>query len=400
MAVFDDVLDANTQTRGQLLDAQPTAIRRDVAVLLGAEAQTSRFLEQPAIETAGLLPTATRDGCCDASRVEGVLVEGVPQVPGYRLLRKLDQGGMGTVWVAQPVDVDGAKPVAVKVAARSLPPSQRERVAREGAILARLRHPHIATLIETGTCDDGRPFLAMELIDGQTIDHYCSHHQLDLRAIVGLTQQICAALEHAHAQGIVHCDLKPGNVLVDAKGAVKLLDFGIAKVLHPEDVPFAVDPTVGARPLTLRYASPEQLAGGVITPQSDVYSLWVLLTKLATGRVTEPRGTGATEPWRALSPPPTDRTPQRLLSGQGRDGGRLEIIRRQALQPRPERRYASMALVKRDLDRLLAGGFTLPRMPELLDRVRGALNRRPFASVATALALGFFLATMLGNLLT
>ncbi len=385
MTLFDAALDATANVRERLLGSQPTTIRRDVERLLGAEVHAPGFLEQPAIERAGL-----------AIQEEESHDDRPPQVPGYRLLHKLDQGGMASVWVAQRVGAGDAEQVAVKIATQSLPTAQWMRLAREGAILARLHHPHIATLIETGTCHDGRPFLALELVDGQPIDQYCEQHQLDLRAVAKLMLQVCSAAEHAHARGIVHCDLKPGNVLVDTAGAVRLIDFSIAKVLDPDDKALVVDPTVGTRPLTLRYASPEQLAGEPLTPRSDVYSLGVLLTKLMTGLVpghhcaattmADRRGRSRSAVNKTAPSPPLHPTP---------DEQRFQTLLCSTLQTDANQRYASVSLLRRDLERFLAASPGFQGRYSILEWTRGALSQCPLSATALALTVGWVLGRVL-----
>jgi len=201
----------------------------------------------------------------------------------YTLRSLLGQGGMGTVWLAERTDGRFEGRVAIKLLNASLSgPDGEARFKREGSILARLRHPHIAHLIDAGVSTVGQPYLVLEHVDGQPIDRHCDAHALDLGARVRLFLDVLDALSHAHANLVVHRDLKPSNVMVDASGRVKLLDFGIAKLLAVE--PGGAVTREGDRAMTPRYAAPEQLRGGDITTATDVYALGVLLYVILTGR--------------------------------------------------------------------------------------------------------------------
>ena len=213
------------------------------------------------------------------------------QLGGYRLLRPLGQGGMASVWLAERIEGDIDRPVAVKVPlAVSGSRKLGERFARERDVLARLAHPHVATLYDAGVTADAIPFLALEYVDGEPITRYCDAAKLSVDARVLLFGQVLDAVQYAHARLVIHRDIKPSNVLVTRDGTVKLLDFGIAKLIAPEDA--SVDDArrssddltleVGVA-VTPNYASPEQLAGEPLTVATDVYSLGVLLYELLTG---------------------------------------------------------------------------------------------------------------------
>src|SRR5215472_18593452 len=193
---------------------------------------------------------------------------------------------MSSVWLAERSDGRFQRRVAVKflhfaVAARE----GVERFRREGSILGRLTHPHIAELIDAGVAANGQPYLVLEYVPGEHFDRYCDDRKLNLEARIKLFLDVLSAVAQAHANLIVHRDLKPSNVLVRNDGRVKLLDFGIAKLLegdgHPgETAPLTVE---GARAMTPEYAAPEQSLGGTITTGTDVYALGVLLYVLLTG---------------------------------------------------------------------------------------------------------------------
>jgi serine/threonine protein kinase len=205
----------------------------------------------------------------------------------YTLREQIGQGGMGSVWLAERSDGSYEGVAAVKLLNVSLIGNEaEERFRREGSILARLRHAHIARLVDAGVSPAGQPYLVLEHVGGgEHLDAYCDRHRLTVEARVRLFRDVVAAVAHAHANLIVHRDLKPSNVLVDGEGSVKLLDFGVAKLLAPDA---ATAPTAvtreGSSVLTPEYATPEQLTGGDITTATDVFALGVLLYGLLAGR--------------------------------------------------------------------------------------------------------------------
>ncbi len=203
----------------------------------------------------------------------------------YKLVAELGQGGMGVVYRGERVDGEFEQQVAVKMALRirhGAVPQARFRTERQ--ILASLSHPGIARLFDGGTTEDGTPYLIMEHVEGETITAYCRRHQLGLEQRLALFDQVCAAVAYAHRNLVVHLDLKPGNILVCPDGTVKLLDFGIARLLRTEPAPRTVTGESGRPILTPGYASPEQILGEPVTTASDVYSLGIILYRLLSGR--------------------------------------------------------------------------------------------------------------------
>ena len=233
-----------------------------------------------------------------AIRKEGFL-EGTPitieEVPGlagqtvgaYRLVAAIGHGGMGTVWMAERNDGRFHRKAAVKFLSASLiGGGGEERFKREGAILGRLSHPNIAELMDAGVSSAGQPYLVLEYVEGEPIDVYCDTHKLDVRARIRLFLDVLEAIAHAHANLIIHRDIKPSNVLVSNEGSVKLLDFGIAKLLEGDGQQGAatfITQEAGSA-FTPLFAAPEQLTGGAVTTATDVYELSVLLYVLLTGR--------------------------------------------------------------------------------------------------------------------
>ena len=213
----------------------------------------------------------------------------------WRVVAPLGAGGMGQVWLAERVDAMYRGQAAIKLLGRgAFASSTRARFVREGELLGRLSHPNIARLLDAGIAASGERYLVLEYVDGLRIDHFCDANRLSVGARVELFRRVCAAVSHAHRNLIVHRDLKPSNVLVTADGQVKLLDFGIAKLLETDNssAPGAVDaPTrvsadlteMAGAALTPEYAAPEQILGTDVTTRTDVYSLGVMLYVLLAG---------------------------------------------------------------------------------------------------------------------
>ena len=281
--------------------------------------------------------------------------------------------------------------VALKVLRRGLysPDAQRQ-FRRERQALAQLQHPGIARLIEGGVTDDGLAYIALDLVDGKPIVDYARDQRLDLRQRLALFLQVCRAVEAAHRALIVHRDLKPSNVLVTDDGQVKLLDFGIAKLLDRDDETQTRMPA-----FTPAYAAPEQRDGGLITTATDVYALGILLGELVTGqRLTAHspdarlrRRLPATKR-RALLPAPPPVT-RRALRGD------LDNIVLKAIDTEPERRYASAGALADDIERMLDGRPVAAHPPSRLYRASKFVQRHRGA-VATTLAFLLALLTAFG----
>ena len=274
----------------------------------------------------------------------------------WQLIEKLGRGGMGTVYRAQRADGAFDKQVAVKLL-RGQDLRFKEHLERERQLLARLEHPAIARLIDGGVLKDGQPFLVMELAEGHDLDKWCKREQPSLQRRLRVFIDICAAVAEAHSHLIVHRDLKPSNIRVADDDSVKLLDFGIAKLLDPE-VKRGETRSVA---LTPEYAAPEQLDGGVITTRTDVYALGALLYLLLTGRSPHPHFDGN---WAAMieavcqhdAAPPSqklrdDSAP--FIAGDAR--GDLDAICLKALSRNPQNRYATAENLAGDVQRHLDG---------------------------------------------
>jgi eukaryotic-like serine/threonine-protein kinase len=335
----------------------------------------------------------------------------------YRLVSQIGQGGMGSVWLAERNDGRFERSVAVKFLNIALMgEGGEERFKREGRILARLAHPHIADLIDAGVSQSGQPYLVLEYVDGDHIDHYCDHHKLDTRSRIRLFLDVLEAVAQAHTNLIVHRDLKPSNVLVRKDGLAKLLDFGIAKLLEDEEPALTL---ANGRAMTPDYAAPEQLSGGAITTATDVYALGVLLYVLLTGQ--HPAGQGrhaAADLVKAIVETEPTRPSDAVAPGRGKSEfviqlaqlaaqrastpdklsrllrGDLDTIVKKALKKAPAERYSSVPALADDLRRYLrhepisARPDTLAyRWAKFSRRNRTAVLLATLAIVATAAGL-------------
>lgn len=296
----------------------------------------------------------------------------------FEVVKRLGAGGMGVVYLCRRPDHDFDQQVAVKrLGAAGDSDFARQRLRIERRVLAGLRHSNIAQLIDGGEDNDGTPFVAMEYVEGEAIDRFAAHKNLDVRSRVKLFLSLCEALQFAHRNLVVHRDIKASNVQIDTHGQLKLLDFGIAKLLVDADVGAEV-PTV-ASSMTPHYASPEQVRGEPVGPASDIYSMGVLLYELLSGRRPyEINTTRPTEVERIVCesvPPP--------LGGRGM--AELDSIIACAMHKEPERRYASAAEFGDDLRRWLDDRPVHARADSALYRFRSFVRRHPFGATTTLL---------------
>lgn len=301
------------------------------------------------------------------------------QISGYRVLRAIGRGGMGQVFLAERQAEAFRQQVALKVMRRGLDTDDLVRRFRaERQILATLDHPNIARLLDVGATDDGRPYLVMEYVEGDTVLDHCRNRQLSVRQRVALFHTICEAVHHAHQSLVVHRDLKPGNILVTEAGVPKLLDFGIAKILDPEREGLAATTVVGERLLTPEYAAPEQVLGEAITTATDVYALGVLLYELLSGvhplgdRESASRGAAIHAVIHHDPPPPSTVAPEPLRRALRGD---LDIIVAKAMRKEPEERYPSALSLAEDLHRHLVGLPVEARPATLRYRARRFVRR-------------------------
>ena len=319
----------------------------------------------------------------------------------YQVVRLLGRGGMGSVWLAQRADGLFEREVALKLPHASLAGGAlSERFARECGILAALAHPLIARLLDAGVAHGGQPYLAIEYVEGKSLTEYCDEHRLTLAARIALVMQVLEAVQHAHRNLVIHRDLKPTNILVTREAQVRLLDFGIAKLVTGSEVLETELTQRGGRALTLDYASPEQFGGCPITTSSDVYSLGVLLYTLLCGHrpyQLERDSPGALEeairsaqPIRPSQQTPTSAiadaratTPKGLVRALAGD---LDTIVLKAIKKQPSERYATADALMQDLQRYLSGERVQARPDGLTYRCAKFVRRnRVGLAVATLL---------------
>ncbi|HNP62354.1 MAG TPA: serine/threonine-protein kinase [Woeseiaceae bacterium] len=292
----------------------------------------------------------------------------------WTITRRLAGGGMGAVFLAERADRQYAQTVAIKVmAAQLLATEAINRFRAERQILANLNHPYIAQLIDGGSTEDGLPYLVMEYVDGLPIDQHCDDNRLSIDQRLALFRKVCTAVDYAHRNLVVHRDLKPNNILVDANGNPKLLDFGIAKLLEAEAYQQTMAVTrEGMRAMTPEYASPEQVRGQPVSVATDVYALGMLLYKLMTGASPYSVPLLTARDYEAAIVDSDPRKPSTAISAvdtpdtifasrsvsldrlRKQLAGDLDNIALKALQKEPDRRYATASTLSDDIGRYLA----------------------------------------------
>ena len=349
--LFDQLADLEPlqrEARLQRLATEDVELFEEIESLLRAESEAPRWLDEPAGERFEPLLDETEEAA-----------EEVPaRIASYRVLEKIGHGGMGVVYLAEREGVPGEQRVAVKVVKGGVDTDEViGRFRRERRILARLEHPAIARLLDAGATADGRPYFAMELVEGEPITLYCESRRLSVEERLRLFGTVCDAVQHAHRALVVHRDLKPANILVTADGQPKLLDFGIGKLLAGAAgaADNIIQTAVGRRLMTPEYAAPEQFAGGPASTSMDVYALGVVLCELLVGR--RPTGRRRATPTRPSALVATDGTEEvaraRGLSLQAlerRLAGDLDTIVVTALRGDPKRRYPSVQALADDIE--------------------------------------------------
>ncbi len=337
-----------------------------------------------------------------ASPGRAPLADPPTRIGPWRLVRLLGQGGMGAVHLGEREDGAFEQRVAIKILAPALGSRLgRARFDRERRILARLEHPHVARLLDGGVTPEGLPYLAMEYVEGRPIDRHVEEEGLSVEARLDLFLQLLEAVRFAHANLVIHRDLKPSNILVDGRGTVKLLDFGIARLLDPEDAEEAPSTLTraGIVGLTPAHASPEQLRGEVVTTASDVFSLGILLHILLAGSHPFQRegrwgrngGEGQTpsslerEMLTGDPVPPSHQVDDARLRRRLR--GDLDTIVATALQPSLDRRYPSVDALREDVRRHLAGLPIRARPDRVLYRTSRFVKRHAWGVGVTGVAV-------------
>ena len=377
-ALFLAALERPPAERGPFLEREEAdpEIRADVQRLLDADADPATALAGSA---GDLVPEFVGP---PGERPEGAGRDGA-RVGPYRLIRKIAEGGMGTVHLAEHVEFEHR--VAVKLIKRGMDTDEIvRRFGSERQILARLDHPNIARLLDGGVTDDGLPWFSLEYVDGEPIDEYCDRRHLRLHERLALFVAACDAAQYAHANLVVHRDLKPSNIMVTSDGTVKLLDFGIAKVLGGDESDPSPDLTrTGLRPMSPGYAAPEQVRGEPVSTATDVYALGVVLYRLLARRGPYGDTLGTLELEKAIltvTPPPPGEVPAGVVSDRDVDNIALMALRKE-----PERRYPSAGALADDVRRFLSGhpvnatrdSLRVPHAEVRATEPRRAQRRRP-----------------------
>jgi serine/threonine protein kinase/Tfp pilus assembly protein PilF len=368
------------------------ALKADIEAMLEGDAQSASILDDglPAVAETLL------------DQAPGLSAESA--FGPYRIVKPLGEGGMGVVYLAKREDIGSL--VAIKLLRDGLlSPDRRQRFSSEQKTLARLDNPLIAQIYDAGTLDDGTPWFVMEYVEGRPITDYCRENTRSVNERLRLFRSVCEAVQYAHRQAIMHRDLKPSNILVKADGAVKLLDFGIAKQLESADQ--QVEQTMTAlRPMTLPYASPEQVRGDLLGTASDVYSLGVILYELLTGQLPFDFSNKSTAEAEQII---LDREPEppsaiaRRTSKDKAAWSELDVLCLTAMHKDVQRRYRSAEALIRDIDHYLKAEPLEARPDSLRYRLGkfAARNRRTLAATAAVctifVALVVFFVARLAN---
>jgi serine/threonine protein kinase len=379
-SLFPQAADLGAAERARFLDracAGEPRVRAEIEAMLGAA-------DDPLLDA----PVSLASG---AEKMAEQLAAGT-RLGSWRIKSLIGLGGMGEVYLAERADGAYQMNAAIKLLKRELfSYANAQRFLRERRVLARLSHPNIARVLDAGTTDDGRPYLVMEYVHGARVTDHAQRRNAEPREAVRLMLAIAEGVADAHRHGVVHRDLKPANVMVTDAQQVKLLDFGIAKLMDEDDAANA-----GILPMTPAYAAPEQIMGRPLTPAADVYALGVLLFQLLTWRLPH-RREGLPLPVVAVGlkeevPVPPSRALREGTFDPGEQqrrvralAGDLDWIVLKALAPDPAQRYASTVEFAADLQRWLDGAPVRPARG-LLARGR-ALLRQPAVWVALLAAL-------------
>ncbi len=386
--LLDAALDLPAAQRASWLDSLPpehSDLRERLKELLDTH---------PGVETGDFLKRLPKfSGVPAALKLESGSVVGP-----YRLLHEIGSGGTATVWLAERVDGSIQRRIALKLPHLGLVDRGiAERIAREREILSSLEHPNIARLYDAGVDERGRPYLALEYVDGIPPDEFCRRERLGLRDKLTLFVNMLRAVSFAHARLIVHRDLKPTNILVREDSSVLLLDFGIARLLTPDSPGNPAHTIVGAAALTPAYAAPEQFTGQPVTVATDVYSLGVILYELLTGvspYSIDGRSIGAYEHAVRYEEPP--RMSRAASPAESRDlAGDLDAIVAKALEKNPRERYVSADAFANDIERYLAAEPIMAR-PRSFAYVARKFLRRNALSLIIAVSVVVVLSGALG----
>lgn len=377
------------------LRAQDSALADEVGALLASDARQATRVGSAVAFAARAVTESSRIG---------------RRIGPWKLVREIGHGGMGTVYLAERGDAEFVQQIALKlVRAGSASDQLMARFQAERRILARLQHPNIARFIDGGRTEDGQPWFGMELIEGTPLGRHCDQHKLTIDERLKLFEDVCRAVAYAHSNLVVHRDLKPDNIFVTADGQVRLLDFGVAKVLTEDETQPTLTRT-GFRIMTPSYAAPEQLTGAPVGTATDVYSLGVVLYELLSGvRPYDVEGKSITELEKVICetepPRPSARLVQRVTATPDKGAtiaaarsvevsqlkrlleGDLDVICMRALRKEPDRRYSSVEALLDDIIRHRTGRPVAARPDSAAYRVRKFVRRNRLAVGASAVAL-------------
>jgi eukaryotic-like serine/threonine-protein kinase len=418
--LYHQALDCPTADRQAFLDQaciDDASLKIEVSTLLAShEKAAAGFLDAPALQVAAA-NAETETATLKQKLYDDELSSSNQFIGNYELIQEIGRGGMGAVYLARRADDEYRKQVAIKLIRNRPGFAENDDIIRrfrnERQILAGLEHPNIAHFLEGGATSEGHPYYVMENIRGQRIDHYCDAHHLPVNERLKLFRDVCSAVQYAHQRLIIHRDIKPSNILVTDEGTVKLLDFGIAKLLDEEMMDRTVETRTSDRLMTPEYASPEQIQGKQVTTATDVYSLGVVLYELLCGRrpyrfehrsweeiervvcreepvrpsaaLTE-LGTSAQseKTTRPISPETSEQSRGETVDSLRRQlANDLDNIVMMALRKEPERRYATVEQLSEDIRRYLEGLPILAR-PNTIKYRAEKFIRRNKAAVAGA----------------
>jgi non-specific serine/threonine protein kinase/serine/threonine-protein kinase len=382
--ILNEALDCPPGERSAYLDkacAGNTELRRRVESLIEADGRTWSLLEAPAVASSSLTSSIRPPAAGD-------------RIGAHEILKEIGHGGMGIVYLARRADQQFERYVAIKVAQSGLAGDPLERRFRsERQIVANLDHPNIARLLDGGTTSDGRAYLVMEYVEGEPLTQWCDAHGLGVRERLEIFLEVCAAVQYAHQHLVVHRDLKPANILVTEQRTVKLLDFGIAKLIDPDLADGADRTGTLFRLLTPDYASPEQVRGGPISTSSDVYALGVVLYELLTGeKPLKLTGSAPAEMLWIVNEKEPARPSEVAKGGASKElAGDLDTIILTALRKEPGRRFASANAMADDIRRHLSG-LPVEARTDTFGYRAGKFVRRHRAGVTAAALVGAALA--------
>ncbi|HET8550150.1 MAG TPA: serine/threonine-protein kinase [Bryobacteraceae bacterium] len=404
-AIYEAALEQPPEERARFVEIEcqgDEELRQEVERLLRSRERVPDWLQAPPL--AATIPIAG-----PASEPAGPM-EG-RHLGGYTLIREIGRGGMASVYLAERSDGAFRKQVAIKLVRPGTDTAEiLDRFRREREILASLDHPNIARLIDGGTTEDGVPYFVMEFVDGQPIHRWCDERKLNVTRRLELFRHVCDAVQYAHQRLVVHRDLKPSNIFVTNDGTVKLLDFGIAKVIGDEHAGGRIEATRTAiRLMTPEYASPEQVNGQPVTTLTDVYSLGVVLYELLTGHrpyrlvraalheiarvISEEEPTRPSEVVTTTEQAPDMITPEAVSASREGDVNRLrkrlvgdlDCMLLTALRKEPARRYSSVEAFGEDLRRHIENRPVTARADSVWYRMARFIRRHPSGTAAAVL---------------